>query len=117
MTGFASSVIACGVEMGVERWLDRDATPDGREGVAILAFAVSGSELEKQIPRRAGQCVLTCPTTALVRGDPGQSKRSHPKRVPLGKSLRYFGDGHQIAKVIRHRPTPRHHRGVSGESP
>ena len=99
MTGFASSVIACGVEMGVERWLDRDATPDGREGVAILAFAVSASELEKQLPRRAGQCVLTCPTTALYAGILG-NKTTHPKRVPLGKSLRYFGDGHQIAKVF-----------------
>lgn len=99
MTGFASSVIACGVEMGVERWLDGAETPDGREGVAILAFAVSGSELEKQIPRRAGQCILTCPTTALYAGIVGD-KTHFPKRVPLGKSLRYFGDGHQIAKVI-----------------
>tara|TARA_R110002049_G_scaffold4601_5_gene32687 strand:+ start:958791 stop:959768 length:978 start_codon:yes stop_codon:yes gene_type:complete len=99
MTGFASSVIACGVEMGVERWLDGSETPDGREGVAILAFAVSGSELEKQIPRRAGQCVLTCPTTALYAGILGD-RSVYPKRVPLGKTLRYFGDGHQIAKVI-----------------
>ena len=99
MTGFASSVIACGVEMGVERWLDVSETPDGREGVAILAFAVSGSELEKQIPRRAGQCVLTCPTTALYAGIVGD-KSKYPKRIPLGKTLRYFGDGHQIAKVF-----------------
>ena len=99
MTGFASSVIACGVEMGVERWLPSTETPDGREGVAILAFAVSGSELEKQIPRRAGQCVLTCPTTALYAGILGDQS-VYPKRVPLGKSLRYFGDGHQIAKVL-----------------
>ena len=99
MTGFASSVIACGVEMGVEGWLDASDTPDGREGVAILAFAVSGGELEKQIPRRAGQCILTCPTTALYAGIVG-NKSKYPKRVPLGKSLRYFGDGHQIAKVF-----------------
>lgn len=99
VTGFASSVIACGVEMGVERWLDASETPDGREGVAILAFAVSGGELEKQIPRRAGQCILTCPTTALYAGIVGD-KTVYPKRVPLGKTLRYFGDGHQIAKVL-----------------
>lgn len=92
--GFGTSVIACGIEMAVEMELPADATPDGRPGVSVLAFAVSGKELEKQIPRRAGQCVLTCPTTALFAGIEGE------KRVPLGKSLRYFGDGYQISKWI-----------------
>jgi formylmethanofuran--tetrahydromethanopterin N-formyltransferase len=99
MTGFGTSVIACGVEIAVERELAEHETPDGRPGVAILALAVSGRELEKQVPRRAGQCVLTCPTTALyagLEGDPAVI----PDRVALGKSLRYFGDGEQISKVI-----------------
>ena len=100
MCGFGTSVIACGVEIAVERELSPNETPDGRPGVAILAFAVSGTELEKQIPRRAGQCVLTCPTTALYAGIYG-GRRLHDKRVPIGKSLRYFGDGKQISKVIR----------------
>ena len=94
MTGFGTSVIACGIEIAVECELAPDQTPDGRPGVAILAFAVSGKELEKQIPRRAGQCVLTCPTTALFAGIDGE------KRVALGKQLRYFGDGYQISKQI-----------------
>lgn len=92
--GFGTSVIACGIEMAIESDLAPEATPDGRPGVSVLAFAVSGKELEKQLPRRAGQCVLTCPTTAMFGGIEG------PKRVPLGKSLRYFGDGFQISKVI-----------------
>ncbi len=37
---------------------------------------------------------LTCPTTALYAGLSGD------KKVPLGKVLRFFGDGHQISKVI-----------------
>ncbi|MGV3483064.1 MAG: formylmethanofuran--tetrahydromethanopterin N-formyltransferase [Planctomycetaceae bacterium] len=94
MTGFGTSVIACGIEMGIERELSPAETPDGRPGVAVLAFAVSGKELEKQIPRRAGQCVLTCPTTSLFAGIEGE------KRIALGKSLRYFGDGYQISKLI-----------------
>jgi formylmethanofuran--tetrahydromethanopterin N-formyltransferase len=94
MTGFGTSVIACGLEIAVERELSPDETPDGRPGVAILAFAMSGKEMDKQIPRRAGQCVLTCPTTALYAGIEGE------KRVPLGKGIRYFADGYQIAKVI-----------------
>lgn len=101
MVGFGTSVTGCGLEIAVERELDVDQTPDGRPGVAILAFAVSGGELEKQIPRRAAQCILTCPTTALYGGLAGDS-RVHPKRISLGKSLRYFGDGLQISKQVRH---------------
>jgi len=92
--GFATSVIACGIEMAIECELTPDQTPDSRPGVAVLAFAVSGKELEKQIPRRAGQCVLTCPTTAMFSGIDGE------KRIAMGKTLRYFGDGYQISKQI-----------------
>jgi formylmethanofuran--tetrahydromethanopterin N-formyltransferase len=93
-TGFATSVIACGCEAGIERVLDATETPDGRPGVALLLFATSGKELAKQIERRVGQCVLTCPTTAAYAGlDEGEA-------VALGKNLRFFGDGWQISKVI-----------------
>ena len=94
MTGFATSVIACGIEAAIECELAPEMTPDQRPGVAVLAFAISGKELDKQIPRRAGQCVLTCPTTSLFAGMEGE------KRIPLGKMLRYFGDGYQISKRI-----------------
>ncbi|EHR71859.1 formylmethanofuran--tetrahydromethanopterin N-formyltransferase [Burkholderiales bacterium JOSHI_001] len=94
-TGFATSVIACGCEAGIERELDPDETPDGRPGVSVLIFSMSGKELAKQIERRVGQCVLTCPTTAVYAGlDEGEA-------VPLGKNLRFFGDGWQIAKMIK----------------
>lgn len=99
MTGFGTSVIACGIEIAVERELAVDETPDGRPGVAILAFTVSGKEMEKQIPQRAGQCILTCPTTALFAGIEETTPKSD-KRIPIGKSLRYFGDGNQISKMI-----------------
>ena len=94
MTGFATSVIGCGVEAAVERELSPEQTPDGRPGVAVLLFAVSGSELQKQLEKRAGQCVLTCPTTALFAG------LESDKPLHLGKNLRYFGDGFQISKLI-----------------
>ena len=93
-TGFATSVIACGCEAGIERELGPDETPDGRPGIAVLLFAMSGKELAKQIERRVGQCVLTCPTTAIYAAiDDGEA-------VALGKNLRFFGDGWQISKVI-----------------
>ena len=94
MTGFATSVIGCGAEAGIESELSPEATPDGRPGVSVLLFAMSGKELEKQVERRVGQCVLTCPSTACFSGMEGE------KPVPLGKNLRYFGDGFQIAKRI-----------------
>ncbi len=94
MTGFATSVIGCGAEAGIETELAPEQTPDGRPGVSVLLFAMSGKELEKQVERRVGQCVLTCPTTACFSG------MTSEKPVPLGKNLRYFGDGWQIAKRI-----------------
>jgi formylmethanofuran--tetrahydromethanopterin N-formyltransferase len=98
MTGFATSVIGCGVEAGIERFLDPDQTPDGRPGVAVLMFSMSGSELEKQLVRRVGQCVLTCPSTSVFSGLESE------KKIAMGSRLRYFGDGYQISKKIgKHR--------------
>ena len=93
-TGFATSVIACGCEAGIERELFADETPDGRPGLAVLLFAMSGKELAKQVERRVGQCVLTCPTTAVFAG----LREGEP--IALGKNLRFFGDGWQQSKVI-----------------
>jgi formylmethanofuran--tetrahydromethanopterin N-formyltransferase len=94
MTGFATSVIGCGCEAGIEGELAAESTPDGRPGVAVLLFATSSSELTRQLERRVGQCVLTSPTSAVFSGIAGG------RPLPLGKTLRYFGDGHQISKVI-----------------
>jgi formylmethanofuran--tetrahydromethanopterin N-formyltransferase len=93
-TGYATSVIACGCEAGIERELGPDETPDGRPGLAILIFSMSGKELAKQVERRVGQCVLTCPTTAVFAGI------KEGEAIALGKNLRFFGDGWQTSKVI-----------------
>jgi formylmethanofuran--tetrahydromethanopterin N-formyltransferase len=96
MTGFATSVIACGVEAGIERELDPSETPDGRPGVSILMFAMGSAVLMKQLETRMGQCILTCPTTAAFSGiDEGYPEIT---RINLGKNLRFFGDGFQISK-------------------
>ncbi len=93
-TGFATSVIACGCEAGIERKLEPEETPDGRPGAAILLFAVLGKELAKQLERRIGQCVLTSPTSAAFAGI------TEGEPLPLGKNLRYFGDGFQSSRLI-----------------
>jgi formylmethanofuran--tetrahydromethanopterin N-formyltransferase len=93
-TGFATSVIGCGCEAGIERVLSPDQTPDGRPGLALLLFAVSTKELAKQVERRVGQCILTCPTTAVYAG------LADGEAIALGKNLRFFGDGYQQSKLI-----------------
>ncbi|MFO1057188.1 MAG: formylmethanofuran--tetrahydromethanopterin N-formyltransferase [Dongiaceae bacterium] len=92
MTGFASSVIACGCEASIERELPPAETPDGRPGVAVLVFAVSSKDLQAQLVVRVGQCVLTSAGSACFSG------LDAPETLKLGAQLRYFGDGFQIAK-------------------
>ncbi len=92
LTGFATSVIACGCEAGIESTLAPYETPDGRPGVSVLLFTMGKKELIKQIQNRVGQCVLTCPTTACYTG------MEEGTLIPLGKNLRFFGDGYQISK-------------------
>lgn len=94
MTGFATSVIACGCEAGIERRLSARETPDGRPGVSVLIFTMGRKELVKQIQNRVGQCVLTSPTSACFSG------LNDGEPIELGKNLRFFGDGHQISKKL-----------------
>ena len=94
LTGFATSVIACGCEAGIETIVGADETPDGRPGVNILIFAMSEKSLEEQLMKRIGQCVLTSPTSACFNNLDGQNK------IFIGKKLRFFGDGFQISKLL-----------------
>jgi formylmethanofuran--tetrahydromethanopterin N-formyltransferase len=90
LTGYATSVIGCDAEAGVERMLTPDESPDGRAAAAVLLFAFSAETVAKAAQHRVGQCVLTCPTTACFNGLPNAQET-----FPLGKYLRYFGDGHE----------------------
>ena len=92
--GFATSVIACGCEAGIESEMSYKETPDGRPGVSVLIFSMSSNELKKQILNRTGQCIMTSPTSAVFSGNTSNDK------IPLGNSLRYFGDGYQISKLL-----------------
>ena len=98
MSGYATSVIACDAEAGVERILEPHETPDGRPGVSLLAFAFSRDALEKALIKRVGQCVMTCPTTACYNG-----LLLDEKTITIGGRLRYFGDGWQISKRLEGR--------------
>src|SRR5882672_6211381 len=99
VTGYASSVIGCDVEAGIERTLSTDETIDGRPGVSILLFGFSRDGLQKAAVNRVGQCILTCPTTACYNGLPIVKG----KTIKIGGNLRFFGDGNQFSKKLESR--------------
>jgi formylmethanofuran--tetrahydromethanopterin N-formyltransferase len=97
ITGFATSIIGCKCEAGIEAQLSPEETLDGRPGVSVLFFTVKAEDMGKRLLERIGQCVLTCPTTACFDGL--QTEQS----VVVGGQLRFFGDGYQISKVLNGR--------------
>jgi formylmethanofuran--tetrahydromethanopterin N-formyltransferase len=98
VTGYSSSVIACDAETGVDRRLSPDETPDGRPGASLLIYGFSTDALTKSVPNRVGQCLMTCPTTAVYNGLPASETK-----IPLGKKIRFFGDGFQKSKQVARR--------------
>jgi len=95
MTGFATSVIGCKVEAGIEADLLPQETPDGRPGASVLHFGFDADGLGKRLLERVGQTVLTCPTTACFDGLPQAGER-----VVVGGLLRHFGDRFQSSKLL-----------------
>ena len=95
LTGFATSVIGCKCEAGIEGDVPATETPDGRPGLSVLLLTMDKESLPERLIERLGQTVLTCPTTSCFDGLPAA-----PDRVAVGKALRVFGDGFQGSKVI-----------------
>lgn len=97
MTGFATSVIGCKCEAGIETPIPETDTPDNRPGVSVLLFSMNAEGVGKRLVERVGQCVMTCPSTACYNGLDGG------EQVAVGGQLRYFGDKYQIAKLLEGR--------------
>jgi len=95
LAGFATSVIGCKVEAGIEAECRPQDTPDGRVGVSVLLFAFDAAGLGRRLVERVGQTVLTCPTAACFDGLPEAKERA-----AVGGALRHFGDRYQSSKVI-----------------
>jgi formylmethanofuran--tetrahydromethanopterin N-formyltransferase len=95
MTGFATSVIGCKIEAGIEADLLPEETPDGRPGVSVLVFGFDTEGLGGRLVDRVGQTVLTCPTTACFDG-----LHQAAERVVVGGQLRHFGDRYQSSKFL-----------------
>ena len=106
--GYGSSVIACDAEVGFEGWIDPAETLDGRPGASVLLFAFSTEALQKSTFTRTGQCLMTCPTTAVFDGlAAGEGSDDlvdfKPNEIQVGEKLRFFGDGYQKSKLIGQR--------------
>src|SRR5207245_9357713 len=63
-------------------------------------FAAAAEILQDQLVGRVGQCVMTAATTACFDDLPSVES------VRVGSILRFFGDGHQISKVLEPSPAP-----------
>ena len=94
-TGFATSVIMCPAEAGIEKLAKPSETPDNRPGVYIQICNFKYEALEKQLLERIGQCVLTAPTTSVFNG-----LCEAEKQFNIGSKLRFFGDGMESESQI-----------------
>ena len=97
VTGFATSVIGCRCEAGIDCILAPQATPDGRPGVMTLFFFMSDKGAADHLTTRIGQAVMTSPTSACYDG------QTDGDPISVGSRLRYFGDGFQASKLLNGR--------------
>lgn len=93
--GFATSVIECKVEAGIDQIIPKTETPDKRPGITLLFAALKSKDLAKQLRKRTGQCILTCPTSAVFN-----ALDKAEEWVDVGDQLRYFGDGYEDRKRV-----------------
>jgi formylmethanofuran--tetrahydromethanopterin N-formyltransferase len=97
-TGFATSVIMAPAEAAIERAVPADKTPDKRPGTLIQIYNRDRFELKHQLMERIGQCIMTCPTTSAYNGF-----ETAKRKLNVGSSLRYFGDGFQKKTMVNGR--------------
>lgn len=100
VTGYATSIIGCGVEAEIEgKTLD---SPDGRPGFDCLFFSPDKAKLEEIVMMRVGQAVLTSPTSACFdAGFPEYpSDYEGLSKFVVGGNLKFFGDGYELSEDI-----------------
>jgi formylmethanofuran--tetrahydromethanopterin N-formyltransferase len=91
-TGFATSVIACPAEAGIDSFVPADKTPDGRPGYAIMICHPNKDKLKEQVVERLAECVLTAPTAAVFNWLPFERMEDKTQEKRLDVKLHFFGD-------------------------
>lgn len=92
-TGYATSVIGCGAEAGIDCQISPLKSPDGRPGIAIMLVHPDKKQLKEQVVDRLAECILTTPTTRVFNGLPGAPEK-------ISSKLHYFGDGFEYQTKI-----------------
>lgn len=92
-TGFASSLIGCSAEAGIEKYMAPRETPDGRPGYVIQVWAFK-KKMAMELIHRIGQNILTCPTTAVF------NMLDSEEKLDTGAKMKYFGDGFEEERKL-----------------
>lgn len=96
MAGYATSMIECSAEAGIEGYVIPRHTPDNRHGCVVQIWT-SKKRMKDELLDRIGQCVLTAPTTAVWNWCNSKEK------LDVGYKMRFFGDGYEEIKKIYNR--------------
>ncbi len=91
-TGFATSIIGCSAEAGIDRFVLANETPDGRAGVLIMVVHPSKKQIKSNLIERLGECVLTAATTAVFNGLESEET--------VAVKLHFFGDGYEYQTKV-----------------
>lgn len=89
-TGYATSVIGCPAEAGIDVYVPPTRTPDGRPGYAIMICNGSKKKLDHELLERVGMCILTAATTAVFN-----ALDDEEEKLKIGYKLKFFGDGYE----------------------
>jgi formylmethanofuran--tetrahydromethanopterin N-formyltransferase len=92
-TGYATSMIGCSAEAGIERYISTGETPDNRPG-AVLQIWAGKKKMMKELLGRIGQCILPAPTTAVWNFCPGG------ELLDVGYKMRYYADGFEEIREV-----------------
>jgi formylmethanofuran--tetrahydromethanopterin N-formyltransferase len=94
VTGYATSMIGCSSEAGIENASFNN--PDGRSGHIIQIWAAK-KRMKNELLSRIGQCILTAPAAAVWNHCESE------EMLDIGYKMRYFGDGYEEIKNIANR--------------
>jgi formylmethanofuran--tetrahydromethanopterin N-formyltransferase len=87
-TGYATSVIGCPAEAGIDCYVPPEETPDGRPGYMIMICNMSKKKLDHELLERVGMCLLTAATAAAFN-----ALDDADETLKTGQKLKFFGDG------------------------
>ncbi|MDR0900035.1 MAG: formylmethanofuran--tetrahydromethanopterin N-formyltransferase [Methanobrevibacter sp.] len=89
-TGYATSVIGCPAEAGIDCYVPPTETPDGRPGYIIMICNSSKKQLDHELLERIGMGILTAATTAVFN-----ELDDEDEKLKIGFKLKFFGDGYE----------------------